>query len=168
MSDDKLKRRAEQDAELEREVRKERQFSLSEAIGRLAGPGSMKGESPVTRTRQAEATIQDYLRSGMGGGCGCLSVVLSRHVLGSELLLGNLDRPLVVLAGYVQRVLGSEYQLKELVRETDFEWGRVYGERPYFDRDGCSPHPDDPYTVESVRGTLSHLFEKLSETIGTR
>lgn len=168
MRDEQSKRRAERDAELEREVRKERQYSLSEAIGRLAGPGSMKGESPVTRTRQAEAMIGDCLQSCLGSGCGSLRIVMLRHVVGSEVLLSNLDRPLVVLAGYVQRVLGSEYQLKELVRETDFEWGRVYGERPYFDRDGCAPHPDDPYTVESVRGTLSHLIEKLSETIGTR
>jgi hypothetical protein len=90
---------------------------------------------------------------------------LSRQVVGSELLLKNLDRPLTVLAGYVQRVLGSEYRLKELVRETDVEWGRVYGERPHFEREGSPPHPDDPYTVESVRGRLSQLIEKLSVTL---
>lgn len=167
MTDEQTKRQAERDAELQRDIRKERSYSLSEAIGRLAGPGSMKGESPVTRTRQAEALIRDYLRAEMAGGSGCLAVVLCRYVLGSELLLTNLDRPLVVLAGFVQGVLGSEYKLKELVRETDAEWGRVYGERPHFDRDGCTPHPDDPYTVESVRGTLTQLVEKMAETLAT-
>jgi hypothetical protein len=162
---DTAKRKTEADAELQREICKERKFSLAEALGRLAGPGGMKGESPVTRTRQAEAVIREYLRSDMAGGSGCLGAVLSRHVVCSELLLNNLDRPLVVLAGFVQGVLGSEYKLKELVRETDAEWGRVYDERPYFDREGCAPHPDDPYTVESVRGTLSNLIEKLSATL---
>jgi len=163
--DDDAKRKSERDAELQREICKERKFSMAEAIGRLAGPGAMKGESPVARTRQAEALIQDYLRSGMAGGCGCLAVVLSREVIGSERLLSNLDRPLVVLAGFVQGVLGSDYKLKELVRETDAEWGRVYDERPYFDREGCPPHPDDPYTVESVRATLSHLMDGLSTSL---
>lgn len=165
MSNDQPKRKSERDAELEREICKERTFSLAEAIGRLAGPGAMKGESPATRQRQAEAAIQDYLRSSMIGGSGCLAVVLLRQVMGSELLLSNPGQPLIVLAGYVQGVLGSEYRLKELVRETDAEWGRVYGERPHFDRDGSPPHPDDPYTVESVRETLCQLIEKLSATL---
>ena len=43
------------------------------------------------------------------------------------------------------------------VRETDAEWGRVFGERPRFERDGCPPAPDDPYTLESVRAALAAL-----------
>jgi len=43
------KSRSEADAELEREILKERKFTLAEAIGRLAGPGAMKGESPIPR-----------------------------------------------------------------------------------------------------------------------
>jgi hypothetical protein len=58
MSNNKDKQRSEADAELEREIRKERKFTLAEAIGRLAGPGAMKGESPVTRMQQAEIEIQ--------------------------------------------------------------------------------------------------------------
>jgi hypothetical protein len=168
MSDDQSsKRRSEADAELERDVRKDRKFSLSEAIGRMAGPGAMKGASPVTRQQQAEARIGDCLQACLGSGCGCLRVVMLRHVMGSERLLSNLDQPLFVLAGYVQGVLGSEYLLKELVRETDVEWGRVYGERPYFEREGSSPHPDDPYTMASVRGTLTRLTEELSAVLET-
>ena len=49
MSDNKDTQRSEADAELEREIRKGRKFSLDEAIGRMAGPGAMKGVSPVTR-----------------------------------------------------------------------------------------------------------------------
>jgi hypothetical protein len=35
------------------------------------------------------------------------------------------------------------------------------GERPYFDRPGRPPDPDDPYTTESVRASLSRLLETL-------
>ena len=49
MSDNPSKPSAESDAKLERQIRAERKFTLEEAIGRMAGPGSMKGASPVTR-----------------------------------------------------------------------------------------------------------------------
>jgi hypothetical protein len=38
MSDNQDPPRSEADAELEREIRKERKFTLADAIGRLAGP----------------------------------------------------------------------------------------------------------------------------------
>ena len=73
-----------------------------------------------------------------------------------------MNQPLVALASYVQHVLSSEYLLSELVREADVEWGRVFNERPHFQREGHPPHPDDPYTDDSVRITLSQLTEKLA------
>ena len=36
------------DAKLQREIRADRKFTLEEAIGRLAGPGAMKGASPIS------------------------------------------------------------------------------------------------------------------------
>jgi hypothetical protein len=157
MSDDHPKPPTQADAELEREIRAERKFTLSEAIGRLAGPGMMKGESPVTRKQQAVAEIQEYLSRHLADSAGALSAVLLRQVTESERLLHAFDRPLVALAGYVRQVLNSEYGLKELVREADVEWGRVLGERPRFEQDGCPPAPDDPYTLESVRTALTQL-----------
>jgi hypothetical protein len=162
MSDDQPKRRSEADAELEREIRDGRKFSLAEAIGRLAGPGMMKGVSPATRKQQAEAEIESYLERHVMSPAGALSAVLFRHVRESEILLNNLDQPLVVLASCVQRVLDSDYLLHELVRESDVEWGRIYGERPFFQKEGCPPDQEDPYTVESVRIILSQLIGKLT------
>lgn len=162
MSDGEPEPHSDADAELEREIRKERKFTLAEAIGRLAGPGMMKGVSPVTRTRQSEAEIGAYLERHLIDPAGALAVVLLRSVKASELLLHHLDQPLVVLAGHVQRILGSDYLLKELVRQADIEWGQTLGERPLFENEGCPPHPDDPYTTESVRATLSQLMEKLN------
>src|SRR5262245_30273667 len=123
MGDDQPKRPELSDADLEREIREGRKFSLAEAIGRLAGPGMMKGVSPATRKQQAEAEIESYLDRHLVSPAGALSVVLLRYVKESELLLSNLDQPLVVLAAYVQHVLDSEYLLQEFVRESDVEWG---------------------------------------------
>src|SRR6476660_7095386 len=161
MSDHQQTKRSEADAELEREIREGRKFTLEEAIGRLAGPGAMKGESPVTRMQQAETEIGSWLRCHLtDSGCS-LETVLHRRVKGSELLLNNFDQPLVVLASYSQQVLNSDYLLKEVVREADIEWGRLMQERPHFEKEGMPAHPDDCYTVESVGGAMSELLEQL-------
>jgi hypothetical protein len=164
MSDHPGSQRSEADAELEREIREGRKFTLEEAIGRLAGPGAMKGESPVARMQQAEIEIGSWLRSHLVDAGGALEVVLHRRVRGSELLLNNYDEPLVVLEGYCRRVLNSDYLLTELVREADVEWGRVMGERPYLEKEGSPRHPEDPYTVDSVRDVLSGLLQQLTPT----
>jgi hypothetical protein len=162
MSDDEAKRPSEADAALQREILQGREFSLADAIGRMAGPGIMKGVSPVSGKDQAAATIQDYLTRHLTDESGNLRVVLLRGVAGSEFFLKHFDQPLVALAGCVRRVLDSEYLLKELVREADVEWSRMYGERPYFETEGQPADPEDPYTVESVRNTLAHLLETLA------
>jgi hypothetical protein len=77
-------------------------------------------------------------------------------------LLNGFDEPLVVLASYCQQVLDSDYLLQEFVREADIEWGRMMGERPYFEKQGSPGNPDDPYTIESVRRTLSGLLAQLA------
>jgi hypothetical protein len=162
MTDNKDKQRSETDAELEREIRKGRKFTAAEAIGRMAGPGAMKGVSPVTRMQQAAVEIENWLRYHMSAGNGELQVVLLRHIKESEFLLRNYDQPLSVLAAVCQRVLDSDNLLKELVREADVEWGRLQGERPYFETEGVPTHPDDPYTYESVHKTLVRLIEQLA------
>jgi len=148
--------------DLEREIRGDRKFSLSEALGRLAGGGMLKGASPISRPRQAELAIEDYLRRHLTDAGGALSSVLLRHVRQSDRFLDDCEQPFVVLARSVRQVLGSEFHLDELVREADVEWGRALGERPHFERAGRPPHPDDPYTRESVRLALSRLLERLS------
>jgi hypothetical protein len=162
MSEQQDKHRSEADAALEREIRQGRKFTLEEAIGRLAGPGAMKGASPITPLQQADIKVGSWLDSHLVDACGSLRVVLHRRVKGSELLLNNFDQPLVVLASYCQQVLRSDYLLTEVVRDADVEWGRVMGERPYFEKEGSPCRPEDPYTVESVRHALSGLIEQLA------
>ena len=118
----------------------------------------MKGESPVPRLQQAEYEIASWLNTHLTDSGGTLKGVLQRNVNGSELLLKNFDHPLAVLADYCQNVLDSDYLLKELVRNSDIEWGRMMGERPFFEKEGKPADPNDPYTVESVRIILLKLL----------
>ena len=112
--------------------------------------------------RQAEIEIGSWLRSHLFDAGGALEVVLHRRVKGSELLLNNFDQPLVVLASYCQQVLQSDFLLAELVRDSDIEWGRMMGERPYLEKEGAACHPDDPYTSESVGARLTGILEQLA------
>ena len=162
MTEDPQSQRSEADAALEREIRQGRKFTPKEAMARLAGPGAMKGASPVSPVQQAETEIGNWLRTNVPDEEGALHMLLQRNLAGSELLLGNLDRPLAALAGYCQRVLASDARLRELVRQADVEWGRRMDERPHFDRDGSAPDPDDPYTMSSVRQTLSNALKRLA------
>jgi hypothetical protein len=111
--------------------------------------------------QQAEIEIETWLRSHLLDPGGSLKIVLHRNVKESELLLNNFDQPMSAMADYCQQVLDSDFLLEELVRAADAEWGRSMGERPYFEKKGTPPHPDDPYTVESVRNELSELLKQL-------
>ena len=161
MSEDPDPNSADEKAEIEREIRANRTFSLSDAIGQLAGGGFMKGGSPVTRERQAELEIDEYLCRHLVDSGGVLSTVFVRH-LGESLLEDHYDAPLAVLAEYIRRMLASERLLEEFVRDADAEWGRVNDEPPYFQAPGRPPHCDDPYTIESVRLALCQLGERLA------
>jgi hypothetical protein len=161
MTDHQDKRRSRAEAELEREIRQGRKFTPAEALARMAGPGAMKGGSPVSRVQQAELEIELWLTSHVADTPGALRVMLCRDLKGSELLLNNLDCPLLALTAYCKLVLDSDYRLRELVRDADAEWGRSMGERPYFEREGRPPDPGDPYTVESVRKALSEAVSRL-------
>jgi len=162
MSKDRDDRNADTAAEVEREIREGRKFNQQEAIARLAGPGAMKGASPVSPEQQAEIAIGSWLRGHVNDPAGALNAVLHRNLKGSERLLNNPERPLVVLEDYCKRLLTSDQLLKEIVREADVEWGRAMDERPHFERDGSPQHPDDPYTVQSVREALAGALKQLS------
>jgi hypothetical protein len=152
---------AEADRELERELRMGRTFSMDEALGRLAGPGGMKGGSPVLRQQQARAEIDNLVRQHISDPEGMLKRVLVREVGESRALLDDLDHPQRALQAYLRQMLDSPPLLGELVRMTDVEWGQVLGERPFFELDGRPAHPDDPYTIASVRATLGRLLAAL-------
>src|SRR5215472_7560205 len=104
MSDDQDKQRSEADAELEREIRQGRKFTAQEAMGRMIGPGAMKGGSAIPRKQEAETAIGTWLRSNLTDSTGALQALLHRRLKESTLLLHNLDQPLLALADYCQQV----------------------------------------------------------------
>ena len=161
MSDGEQKPPGRQDAELEREIRAGRKYSLADAIGRIGGGDLLKGASPVTRKRQAALEIERYLERHLIDADGALEFVLLRRVAESAILLEmNYDQPLAALGLVVERILHSEERLRYFVREVDAEWGRMQHERPLFETAGRPADRDDPYTFASVRSKLSRLAEK--------
>jgi hypothetical protein len=149
-------------ADLETEIRQGRTYNPAEAIGRLAGPGAMKGASPVSRQQQAENEIGSWLQSHFKDTTGALRSVIHRHLKGSKLLFAEVEDPLAVLSKYCAHVIASDYRVRELVREADAEWGLRMEERPYFDVEGRAPNPSDPYTLDSVRGALEDAVARLT------
>ncbi|QIK96752.1 hypothetical protein G7076_10170 [Sphingomonas sp. HDW15A] len=150
------------DSEIEREIRQGRKFNPQDALAKMAGPGAMKGASPVSPVRQAELEIGTWLKLHVPDTPGALQLLLHRQVKGSPRLLEDLDHPLAALRIVCEEILASEYRLAELVREADMEWGRAVDERPHFDRPCAKPDPDDPYTLEGVRQLLTDIVGKLS------
>jgi hypothetical protein len=149
------------DSEIEQEIRQNRKFSAEEALGRMAGPGAMKGASALSPQQQAGNAVGDWLRHNVTDTAGALRTVMHRHVNASAGLQKDPEHPLLALADYCRRVLASEDLLKEVVRETDVEWGRSMDERPFFEREGVAPHPDDPYTFASVRWVLADALKRI-------
>jgi hypothetical protein len=156
--------REEAEADLEREIRQRRKFTAADAVARMAGPGAMKGASPVSPAQQARTEIGTWLRANVADPSGALHEVLHRHVAGSAALMDDPGRPLQALAACCRRLLASDLLLRELVREADVEWGRRMDERPYFEREGAPRHPEDPYTAASVREVLRDLVARAEQT----
>lgn len=165
MNDEPEQQRSATDSQIEQELRQARKFSANEAMARMAGPGAMKGASPVSPVQQAETEIGNWLKIHLPDTAGALQMLLHRQLKGSQLLLDRLDKPLDALAEHCRKLLASDYLLKELVREADVDWGQRMDERPHFDREGAPHDPGDPYTVESVRGALSDVVKQLEDRI---
>jgi len=162
MSKDKKRRRDREDAAIEQDILAHRKYSLEDAIGRMAGGGLLKGDSPVPRKRQAEFQVERYLEQHLIDAQGALEVVLLRHVSNSDILLHlGYENPLEAMALVIENLLGSEPLLQRFVTEVDLQWGRANFERPRLEKPGVPPDPDDPYTFASVRQSLSKLLKQL-------
>lgn len=157
---------SDRDSDIEREVRQGRKLNAKDVMARLAGPGAMKGASPISPVQQAETEIGNWLGANLRDASGALKVVLHRQIKGSELLLGSLEQPRHALAAFFRRLLDNDNLLTEVVREADVEWGRIMDERPHFQREGVPADADDPYTDENVRQALSDALAMLPAEAG--
>jgi hypothetical protein len=64
------------------------------------------------------------------------------------------------VTAWIDRLLSVPVLVEDLVREVDMEWGRMYQERPVFEREGQEAAENDPYTVAGVRRVLEGLRER--------
>ena len=156
MTQDKDK---DKEIELQRDILSGRKFSLADVIGQEGG-SFLKGESPVPPLIQAVTEINAFIAARLGDSSGALQAVLQDWVRDDEAKVSSyFNSPLLALRKIVEEILGNEELFYEFVRQVDFKWGQIYGERPYFQRPGQPPHPQDEYTHESVRKQLVGLLE---------
>lgn len=146
---------------IESELRRERRFTVAEAVGREAA-GALKGASPVARARQVALELGELLEAELRDPEGSLGRTLLARLEGDPPLLArHFAAPVGALAELLDTLLASPALLAELVRQTDARWGRDYGERPRFQGDGSPPAADDPYTVAGVGAALTELRARL-------
>lgn len=152
---------SKKDEALEQEIRRQRKFSLADAIGREAG-GALSGASPVPRADQVLLDVGLMLEVSLPDVPGSLiRTILVNLELDPPLLARHFERPVGALEEYLERTLGSASAVDTLVRDTDARWGRENSERPYFETGNEEPDPDDPYTRSGVRALLEDLLDTL-------
>ena len=151
----------ESDDALQRDILSGRTFSLADAIGREGG-GFLKGESTIPKLVQAKTEVIVFIRNHLLDSSGALQAVLQEMVQADDARISaHLNSPLIALQEAIQETLTYPERLYDLVHQVDMCWGRMYGERPYFQKPGQEPHPEDEYTHESVQASLTQLLEAL-------
>ena len=151
----------DQEEDLQKDILSDRKYSLAEAIGREGG-NFLKGESPVPKLVQVTTEVNLFIDQNLSDSSGALQSVLKRWVKTDPLLSEHLESPLKGLDQILEKILTQKGLFYEMVREADVKWGQMYQERPYFQKPGDPPHPEDEYTHESVREKLSLLRERIT------
>ena len=146
---------------IEKEILSEQKYSLAGAIAREGG-NFLKGESPVPKLVQVTTEINLFIDQNLPDAHGALQWVLKGWIKSDPLVSQHLEAPLQALAQIIQKILNNQELFYEMVRQADIKWGQMYQERPYFQKPGQPPHPDDEYSHESVKEKLLSLQQKLS------
>nr|WP_040654771.1 hypothetical protein [Rubidibacter lacunae] len=151
--------------ELQRDSLRGRKFTLADAIGREAG-SFLKGESPIPRLVQATIAIDTFIGRNLADTSGVVQVVLCRWVDENTARVSrHLDVPLQALLELLESIVENPPILHEFVWQVDVQWGKVNAERPFFQRPGQKPHPEDEHTHESVRYQLVELRDRVREAL---
>ncbi|TYT75150.1 hypothetical protein [Desulfobotulus mexicanus] len=150
-----------QDALLQQEIRSSRKFSMAEAIGREGGH-FMKGHNPVPAIDQLVAKLNGFIQDNTRDASRILISVLQERVKNNSLALSEqAEKPFTFLHGLIRSYLEHPERLYELTRQADIKWGQINNEKPYFQKPGEQPHPDDEYSHESVAARLKDLLETI-------
>ncbi len=148
---------------IQREIRVGREFTLADAIGKEGGD-FLKGESPVPRVVQVITELNLFIAQNLADSSGALQAILQRRIKDDHTITLYLNCPLKALQVQLECLINHPPLLYELVQQVDCQWGMMYGERPFFQQPGQSPHPDDEYTHQSVKNQLIQLLEKVNAT----
>lgn len=155
----------DENLEIRKEILAGRQFSLAEVIGREGG-SFLKGESPVPKLLQAKAEINLFIDRNLADSSGALKAVLQTLVASDEAYVSrHLNSPLKALREFLEMLIHNPQLLYEFVKQVDVQWGQLFGERPYFQEPGQTPHPGDEYTHESVHQQLVELLDRLNSCL---
>ena len=153
------------DQAIEREIRQGRKFSLADAIGQ-EGSDFLKGESPVPKLLQVKHELKGFISVHLQDAAGALQATLIEVIQADDVVCSRyFDAPLQALVEMLRPLLTHDAYLREFVRRVDMRWGQMYDERPHFERPGHPPHPDDEYTVESVRSQLQALMTAIPQQV---
>ncbi len=149
---------------LQREIRLGRKFSLTEAIGREGGSFLKGSQAAIPRPLRALATINGWLEQNLRDPNGALHPCLKQWVKDDVRLGQYLDAPLLALRVIVSDILINPEILYEFSRQVAIEWGRINGERPYFQLPETAPHANVVYSHQCVRGLLAELIGQFPVT----
>ncbi|MFO8039289.1 MAG: hypothetical protein R6U67_07540 [Sodalinema sp.] len=141
-----------------------RKFTLADAIA-AEGNNFFKGESPVPILLRAVTEINGFIDKHLRDSSGALKAVLQDWVKQDSCVSEHIDQPLIALEKILKSITSNSEVLYEFVRQVDFKWGQIYGDRPYFQKPGQSPHPEDEYTHTSVQQKMIELLDTLHNTL---
>lgn len=151
-------------ADLQREIRLGRKFSLSEAIGR-EGSGFLKGsQAAVPRPLRAQAAIYHWLEQHQNDPHGALLPCLKAWIKDDVRIGKYLDAPLLALRLIVSDIVASPEILYEFSRQVAIEWGHINGERPLFQRPNTDAHADAVYSHDYIQALLAQLISQFPPT----
>lgn len=152
------------DNDLRQGILSGRKFTLADAIA-AEGNNFFKGESPVPILLRAVTEINGFIDKHLRDSSGALKAALQDWVKQDSRVSEHLDQPLIALEKILKSITSNSEILYEFVRQVDFKWGQIYGDRPYFQQPGQSPHPDDEYTHTSVQQTMTELLDTLHNAL---
>ena len=114
---------------------------------------------------RAVTEINGFIDKHLRDSSGALKAVLQDWVKQDSRVSEHLDQPLIALEQILTSITTNSEILYEFVRQVDFKWGQIYGDRPYFQKPGQSPHPEDEYTHTSVQTQLVTLLKQVQQTL---
>lgn len=133
-------------------------FSTEQALLVSGGGGLLNDGTHISAYELARRRIRSLLNRQLHDAA--LETALDNWIdLHRQPFECHAQEPVRGLLELLQQMLAREGLFEEFVRTVDMHHGQIMQERPIFQKPGDPPHPDDAYTFESVRKTLTRLVD---------